>query len=395
MSDAELRDLLHDVADQARFYDVADAALTGARRRRHIRFAVGPALVFVAFAVVSAVRLHLPDRAPVASFAPPPAETVIGGPMPKTVLPSGPLTSGAALYLRCTVPPAPYDCTWAITLSGNRGAYRLPTAGISEALGQEAESPFPALSPTGKWLLYRTSRGVAIRQLVTGEERPVDFGNLSIPTTSRAVWSPDESQVVFPGGPSAEGQQAVTIIALPDGRAVRTHAPRGAVAGVLRDGNLLVTASSGDGSLRILTTGHSAAPALVDDAGFRKPDEHYDSRRVLLRAVLGLDERSLAVSVYRSHSSAEGGERPSGILIVDVATGQVRSRIDLDESRYALTPCGYRPDGILMERAEFDITDRRPRGDDSEGMTVINPVTGKQTSIVSAGEVAQIPRRCR
>jgi hypothetical protein len=115
-----LSELFHDLADEAKCYDVTEGVLRGARRRRRMRLAAAPAALVAVVALVAAGLSARPEtrRAPLAT---PPASPSAARVLPKACVPQVlPLAPGYAYGLVAGGDPTGRLLVGVLDLSGER-----------------------------------------------------------------------------------------------------------------------------------------------------------------------------------------------------------------------------------------------------------------------------------
>jgi hypothetical protein len=210
-----LRELLDDLADEAKLYDVTDRAMAVARRRRQLQRMV-PVAVAAGVLLATGAAVALPRH----HARPTPATSAAGSGLAwlparinavadPPVLPSGAVGRGALLYDRYNAAAKRRDMVL-VTTTGHQ--YRLPEAGGSFV--PELKSP---LSPDGRWLVYTNLRTAYLRDL-TGTKL------LTLPAGGGIVWSPDGHWLAVEGaaGNAPQAPHAVTRVDLRTGT-LRTY----------------------------------------------------------------------------------------------------------------------------------------------------------------------------
>jgi hypothetical protein len=374
VSDAELRDLLQDVADQARFYDVADAALSGARRRRRARLSVAPALV--AAAVAGVVAIHPPRTAPETSNFTPPVELALTA-LPAKVQPLPPGDVGPGIMLARGCYGANSDCDVRILLADGK-QFRLPDANKAPTIFDEPLT-IPSLSPSGRRLIYLTApKAAAVRDLETGAEQPVTGVDVGGYRPSRAVWSADENVVAVGGQTSADGPPRVVTVDARSGAAAKTTVGGWAdvVAGVTPSGEPVLLRGS---AVRLTVVREGQRPLPLDNGTLLGRHEHFGGATGMFSA-LSPDGDTLAIAVF-------SGTRTTALLLFDLRTGRAKKRLNQPDRTVSLRPCAFRHGGIVALRTSAE-TDPSPVG----GLLLIDPDTGRSASILRLNTRYTAPR---
>jgi hypothetical protein len=185
-----LRDLLDDLATEARVYGEPDLAVTAARRRtagRRGAAAVAAAVVAITAAVVVALPGLAEDPAP----RPAPAEsqgvpgypTRVTPPASPVPLPDAAIGAAAFVYAPCA-----RDCDPLLVMPDGR-QYLLPTPVLGPPLYGIT------LSPDGAWLGLAATDGFALKNLVTGADLFVADTGRGV--TAAWVWSPDSRRLLL------------------------------------------------------------------------------------------------------------------------------------------------------------------------------------------------------
>jgi hypothetical protein len=285
-----LKDLLNEVAEDAKPYDVRQRALRAGKRRRRAR-RVTPGLVALAV-VLTGVGLAVLRPSP----APVPFEPALPPPI---TLPGYP----AAVTPRPDAPRLPNDRApgrGAIVYVDRAFGYFLVTAdGAQYSLGKipEGDSTTYTLSPDRRWLVSsdRQSKSQTVLRDLTGTAY-IEFGGFF----TAVAWSPDGRWLAL-GLYGAGDPGRVRLIDLhalvidPNGLEVDLHGfPQAQVASVLGDGRL-VLAKLGAYAFPDLTIvdPHTLAQqtVTVDTTGHTSPQERMTlAESAAIGAMIGLPQ---------------------------------------------------------------------------------------------------------
>ncbi|MEV4537164.1 hypothetical protein AB0J82_25635 [Asanoa sp. NPDC049518] len=186
-----MRDLLVDVAAEARPYDVTDQALRTARRQRRIAWLAPVAAVVLATAGVAAVLPHSrPANSTVVSWLPEKLDVAES----TSALPDSRLGLAVLAYTRADGST--------VLVADDGGHY-------------DAGEGVRAISPDGRWVALVRDGRVVLRDL--GGDRVVDLG--SDDDTNVAAWSSDGRWLAVRSGVTNHGApQSVMVIELATGR---------------------------------------------------------------------------------------------------------------------------------------------------------------------------------
>ncbi|MDW5328461.1 hypothetical protein [Plantactinospora sp. KLBMP9567] len=390
-----LRDMLGEVAEHAKVYDVTGRAVRVARRRRHAaRLApVAAAAAVVAFGAVAVVGLR-PDppvgqtvvAVPTVDWLPERLDLPASGPDPLPA--TGPVGRGVLVYadLRRDA-PAP------VLLTEDGRQHRLAQPVTS---AQGASHTRPTLSPDGRWLGEQRDGRYVLRDLTGTARHQLTEGS------SPVAWSPESRWLLLTDNldedaapvrldltsgerrqvPGVDSERWQPVAVLPSGEAVLLGVPKGS------------------------TRRTSLELRLVDAAGAAEPTRFQFELRLYLRPAesvgwetprLSPDGRALLFSVVELADPEQGmpGLDHGGELIrVDLTSKAVR-RIPLPYAdrpgppapspspaaarAWWNEPLGYLPEGVLL----------RLRTADGQGdaLQVLDPATG------AVGRVTELPAR--
>jgi hypothetical protein len=347
MSEAQLRELLSDLADEARSYEVADAAVRGARRRRAARVAA-PATLAVVAVLLAAPLVLRPDR-PAPSLDRPVGEVAVD-----------PFAITTNLDSRATVVAVFGD----LIVFADRKVVR-----VNSDLQW-------ARSPSGRYLVSRPERyELSVRDVVTGAEVRYSTGSTDVRQGGRLVWSQDERVIAVAGAPADGTGRAPTPAVVVDLRTGRsTLAPaQGTPVGFRPDG-ALVSMRADDRSVRI-AAGSSYRDVSV--AALLRPKEYVSDSG---DAVLSPDGRTIAAPI----AVLEGRYPQSDTwLMLDAITGVPRSRLDIAADLPHMLPCAWVADGILAGTApDWASNSSYPKALGSNVISVIDPANGRGRSLL-------------
>lgn len=332
-----LKDLLDDVAEQAKLYDRTEHALSVARRQRRLA-RVAPVALAVAVATgLAAVWLPLRSSnvdSDAAAMTPwlPQRLTV-----PEQVPPTLPTDHGVALG---SLVYQTGDKSTLVTEDGRQ--YRLPGAGDG-LLG---------VSPDGRWLATTSGDKVLLRDLTTtGGIQIAGHGG----GAKAASWSPDGRRFALWTG-SMAGNTAepdvdprIIVVDLASRTQWTTPAPGNVtLIGVLDSGDVVLedrvspdqVTSSTPVQLSIFNsqTGQVRHRYQIDLTPWLSPKERQARQRagLLSDAALLADGRTLLLRpAVRVPGGPDGLYAPDDVLAVDLDTGSVTRRYDLPDPRIA------------------------------------------------------------
>ncbi|MFY1688946.1 TolB family protein [Plantactinospora sp. WMMB782] len=392
----ELRDMLGEVAEQAKVYDVTGRAVRVARRRRlAVRLApMAAAAAVVAFGAVAVVGLR-PDPpvgqlaavTPTVDWLPSRLDLPAPEPLPAT----GPVGRGVLVYEGGPDELAP------VLLTEDGRQHRLaeptwspvpsytPTVLVSHTR--------PTLSPDGRWLGERRDGRYVVRDL-TGTTRHQLADGLS-----PIVWSP-ESRWLLLGNRDDNAPPVRFDVTSGEQRPVPgVDRERWSPVAVLPDGEVVLL-----GGLAEPTRRTSVELRLVDPVGGAEPTRiQLDLRRHLRQLesvgseqpMLSPDGRSLLFSVVEVADPRQGMpglDHGGDLMRVDLTSNAVR-RIELPYSDrpgpakagpspaaardWWTEPVGYLPEGVLLRLRTAD-----GAGDE---LQVLDPGTG------AVGRVTDLP----
>jgi hypothetical protein len=329
-----LKDLLDELAESAKLYELDDRMMAGAYRRRRVRQLAPFAAATVLVAIVAMFWLPLSPG----MHQDEPVSTAI------TWLPSNiTVPQNAPALPRTAVGPAVCyylvgnaDVGWPLDVATGAAQGRVV---LVTAAGQQYESEYrydPAgtvvddllsLSPNGRWLVLVRDGLPLLRDLDGGDERTLAV------VPDRVAWSPDGRRLVLESGltlGNPSGTIAITSIDLSTLRSsIRYISGAGALAlGAVRDSGVLVfTNAIGSGSIAGTLYDPAAAQPRHDlrlpVAGGFEPNILVtpDGLRILLREV---------------HSMA-----PGDIIELDLAAAAISKRYALPTPTFQQTLVPY------------------------------------------------------
>jgi hypothetical protein len=231
-----LRDLLTEVAAEAGPYDVTDRAVRTVRRRRHLAV-IAPlaAALLVAAGTVAALPLR-PDGE---------GEALVWsnevGWLPTRLVPveSPPPLPADRGVAPAAVAYAVRNVQFPVTLfTGDGRHYRMPGDGVR------------AISPDGRWVVFRRGETLALRDLTGTEVRDLGVDHRG----TVGAWSPGSRWLALRTYPEGETNRHTTVVDLDSGvtfRAVRDPDRDTRLCGLLDTGDLL-TCTGDDRSTRFV-----------------------------------------------------------------------------------------------------------------------------------------------
>ena len=314
-----LKDLLTQVADEARLYDGTDRAVRAMRRRRTAaRLAPVAAALLVMVVVVSALALSRgsePGPSPVAAGLP----TLLSPAHAPPELPSDRGVGPASLaYLRRA--NIEDDGKLRLVTTGGRH-YALPWA--LRVVG---------ISPDGRWVLWAESQWVVLRDL-TGTERhefPAAGGWVS------AVWSPDGRRLVvqFVHEPVPElidqpGRDTVMVDLRPLAQRTVPLTDNHDFPCALRNSGLIVLcprAESSSTNLRLVDGGTGRTTGEIDVHAWMRPGEGIGS--IAGPLVLRPDDTTLLLPLLGPPAPTTD---QSDLVAIDIDGGRVTARYPLPD----------------------------------------------------------------
>lgn len=314
-----LRELLEDVADQARTYDVTDRAVRAARRRERVhRYAPVAA---VAAVVLLAVGIWVPLRPSgggpslVAGPVPWLPEVVAPPAQPPPVLdPGRPVGPGSLLY-------RVRERADTILLTSDGRRYTVPDGDDPGAL---------SLSPDGRWLLLRDGDRMAIQDLRDGGRRElstIDRKEISWRWSSNGRWLALGATLV----PPAE-RGLMSLIDLTTGQTTWSHAQPAetSMLAVLDSGEVLAW-NAGTTSLSAEHPSGAARSVPLRLAGAMRPGEGLNPQPVAAQALA--DGASVLMRVWALLPGGDGRTAlvPDDLLMLDSGNGTVLRRFALPD----------------------------------------------------------------
>ncbi|GAA3752063.1 hypothetical protein GCM10022225_40480 [Plantactinospora mayteni] len=392
---SELRDMLGEVAEQAKVYDVTGRAVRVARRRRRAaRLApVAAAVAVVALGTVAVVGLR-PDppvgpaavAVPAVDWLPDRLDVPASGPDPLPA--SGPVDRGVLVYADLRPGgPAP------VLLTEDGRQYRLAEP-VTSAQGYSHTRP--TLSPDGRWLGEQRDGRYVLRDLTGTARHQLADG------FSPVAWSPESRWLLLTDNLDENAPPVRLDVTTGERRPVTgADSERWTPVAVLPGGDAVFLGIPKEPTRRT-----NLELRLVDPAGDAEPTPVQLNLRWHLRPMesvgterprLSPDGRALLFSVVEVADPEQGmpGLDHGGELIrVDLTTNEVR-RIALpyadrpgqpvpSPSRAAVRawwtePLGYLPEGVLLRLHTADGA--------GDALQVLDPATGV------VGTVTELPAR--
>jgi hypothetical protein len=189
---APLRDLLDDLATEARGYGDPDRAVGTARRRVAVRRVAVPLVAAAVVALLAAVltspamrgRLDSGPEIGTTPDAHPQYPDRVTGPENAERLPESPLSGPAAFVYA----PCPRECDPYLVMPDGT-PYRLPRP------DRGPPDYGYSLSPDGRWLGWPTAAGFQLRDLVGGQAISISDSGPGV--TEAWVWAPDSRTVLL------------------------------------------------------------------------------------------------------------------------------------------------------------------------------------------------------
>jgi hypothetical protein len=324
----QLRDLLDDLATDARGYSDADLAIATARRRIAIRRVAVPVLAAVLVAALAfAANIVRTDVGPPVGMSPVPTRVAgyparISEPAHPRPLPKAPGGHAAFLWSPCD-----YSCLPYLVMEDGRQFV------LTRAAGGTPTSDY-TLSPDGEWLGLRTSTGYEMRRLTDGRV-------LSIPDSgwgelSPWAWSPNGEWLLLGRNSAGDVDHFVQIKLGDHGSWRRVAPPADVVVAMDNDGALIGWVSPGDRpqSLPELTIVRNGESTVARRFTVRLPPNSRDLIRKgevidSFRLRLGPDGQSGLLVLEHPTDPFDSWPARTGVLTVDLNLGEVTGRIDL------------------------------------------------------------------
>ncbi|MDQ7905004.1 hypothetical protein RB614_10770 [Phytohabitans sp. ZYX-F-186] len=345
---SDLRELLSDVAEQARRYDVTDRAVRAARRRaRARRYAPVAALAVVAL-VVGGVWIPLASTRT--------GDSMVAGPVPwlpevvaapaqaPPVLGANQRVGLGSLLYRVRGRPD------TILLAQNGRQYTIPDAGDPVAL---------ALSPDGRWLLLDVDHRLLMQDLRDGGRREL---STTVPDRISWRWSSDGRWLVLAPAlaetTAPAGDHTLRLIDLTAGGPVwsRTLPPGTFVLGVSGSGEIFTV---------YLGTEPDAPRTGVESLGVLHPSRA--ARTLPLRRIAGVLRPGEQLNVTPGQVLVDGSHAimrtwiaqavgdvtavsADDVLVVDTGSGAAQRRIELPDPVLRAAPRGRPADPVTDAR---------------------------------------------
>jgi hypothetical protein len=327
---ARLRDLLDDMATDARGYGDPDRAVASARRRVTARRVAVPLVAAAAVAILAAV-LSSPavrdgaDRGPEIGTTPdahPEYPDRVTVPNNAERLPDSPLSKPAAFVYA----PCPRDCDPYLVLP-DATQYRLPRPDIGPP------DHGYSLSPDGRWLGWPTAAGFQLRDLVGGQAISISDSGPGV--TEAWVWAPDSRTVLL----ARHHDGAVVhylLWSLHGGARMRLAPPPATVVAIRNNGDLIGWVAGGEPDqlpvLGIIPHGQST---VVERLAVRLPpnaggDLFRAGERFMMDALYLSPADGSGVLVVNAAQPRYDTYWPAGVLGLELAGGgYVSGRIDM------------------------------------------------------------------
>jgi hypothetical protein len=330
---ARLRDLLDDLAADARGYGDPDLAVASARRRVAVRRVAVPLVAAAAVAILAAVLAapavrHRVDGGPGIGTTPdteaeyPDRVSVPGRADP---LPDAPLADNAAFVYA----PCPRDCDPFLVMQDGT-QYRLPRPDIGPPVYGYS------LSPDGRWLGWPTAAGYQLRNL-RGDAMAIPDNGPGI--TEAWVWAPDSQSLLLARHHDGAVDHYTVVRPFESALPLRIAPPPATVVAMRNNGDLVGWISGGEpDQLPVLGLIPRGQSTLVEQLPVRvPPDASGDLMRVGERfqpdALYLGPSGDFGVLVVNAAQPRNDTHWPAGVVGLELSAGtHLISRIDLPVS---------------------------------------------------------------
>lgn len=342
---SDLRELLADVAGEAKVYDVTGRAVRAAGRRSRARRYTPIAALLVVVLVVVAVWVPLASRGGSLVAGPVrwlPALVAVPKKVPPVLTEHQRVGRGSLLF-------RVRDWPGMVLLTENGRHYTVPDA--------------VSISPDGRWLLLGENDRLMVQDLRDGGRQQLSTRD---PDDLSLRWSSNGGWLVIGPGPGAvmapAGDRSIALIEAPSWRPklISRSSQRAILLAAVDSGNFVTYEVEADGEPSLpppgwlslyRPNGGPEAVSLATAAKALRPDENLDPEH----QVLG-DGSTVMIRTWRKWSEGNAtGPVPADILVLDGLSAAVHRRIELPTPSFGSDGTGdYRelaaaaPEGILV-----------------------------------------------